>query len=75
MDFDADVMGDEPHDAFCIGCRNALTCVLQTARQPVNPEATVGVEHDFDDRSIFEIASDRRSKRGAQHTRAAREGL
>ena len=75
MDLDADVMGDEPHDALGIGGRDAETSVLEAARQPVDPESTVGVEHHLDDARIFEIAGNRRPQRGAQHACATGESF
>ena len=53
--------------------RQALARIGQSARQPVDPEPAVGVEHHLDDRGVFEKAGDRRPERGAQHARAARD--
>ena len=75
MHFDADMMGDEPDDALGVGGRDAAAGVFQSPRQPVDPEPAVGVEHHLDNGGVFEVASDRRSERGAQHARAAGEGL
>ena len=75
MHFDADMMGDEADDPLGVGGRNAAAGVFQSARQPVDPEPAIGIEHHLDDAGVFEIAGDRRSQRGAQHARAAGEGL
>ena len=75
MDLDADMMGDEPHDALGVGRGDAATGVLKPARQPVDPEPAIGIEHHLDDAGVFEIAGDRGAKRGAQHARAAGEGF
>ena len=75
MNLDADMVRDEANDAFGIGRGDAAAGVLKAARQPVDPEPTVGVQHHLDDARIFEIAGDRRPKRGAQHARAAGEGF
>ena len=75
MNLDADMVRDEPHDAFGVGGRDAAPGVLETARQPIDPEPTVGIEHHLDDARIFEIAGNRRPERGAQHARAAGEGF
>ena len=75
MNFDADMVGDEPHDAFGVGGRDAEARVLEAARQPVDPEPAVGIEHHLDDGRIFEKARDRWSERRAQHACAARESF
>ena len=75
MDLDADMVGDEPHDPLGVGGRHPAAGILQPARQPVDPEPAVGIEHHLDDAGVFEIAGDRRSERGAQHARAAGKGF
>ena len=75
MDLDADMMRDEPDDPFGISRADTAASILQSARQPVDPQPAVGIEHDLDDARIFEIAGDRGAERGAQHARAAREGF
>src|SRR5208337_4531938 len=75
MNLDADMVGDEAHDAFGVGGGDAAPGVFETARQPIDPEPTVGVEHHLDDARIFEITGNRWPKRGAQHARAAGEGF
>ena len=46
--------------------------VRQPIGQPVDPDAAIRIEHDLDNRRIFKPCRDRRSQRGAQHARAAR---
>ena len=75
MDLDADMVSDQPNDAFGVGSRDAEAGVLQSARETIDPEPAVGVQHDFGDGRIFEITRDRRAKRGAQHARAASVGF
>ena len=75
MNLDPDMMGDEPHDALGVGGRDAEAGVLEAARQPVDPEPAVGIEHHLDDAGIFEIAGNRWPQRGAQHPRAAGESF
>ena len=75
MHFDADMVRDEPDDPLGVGGRNAAAGVFQSAPQPVDPEPAIGVEHHLDDAGVFEIAGDRGSQGGAQHARAAGEGL
>jgi hypothetical protein len=73
MDLDTDVMRNQAHDAFGVCGRDAAAGIFEAARQPVDPQATVGVEHHLDDARIFEIAGDRGAERGAQHARTAGE--
>ena len=73
MNLGANVMGDQPNDALAVGSGQAFAGVRQAARQPVDPQPAIGVEHHLDDRRIFEKARDRRTERRAQHARAARD--
>ena len=66
------MMGDEPHDAFTIGCGQNLPRIGQALGQPVHPDATIGIEHDLDHRRVVQEAGDGGSERGAQHARTAR---
>ena len=75
MDLYADMMGDEPDDALGIGWGDPATGVLKPARQPVDPEPAIGIEHHLDNAGIFEIAGDRGAKRRAQHASSAGEGF
>ena len=75
MDLGADMVGDEADDPLAIGGGRGTPGVLQPARQPVDPEPAVGIEHHLDDAGVFEKAGDRGTKRRAQHARAARESL
>ncbi len=53
MHFDADMVGNEPNDPLRIGRRHAAAGILNPARQPIDPEAAIGIEHDLDDAGIF----------------------
>ena len=75
MDLDADMVGDQPNDAFGVGGRDAEARVLQSSRKAIDPEPAVGVQHDFGDGRIFEITRDRRAERRAQHARATSVGF
>jgi len=75
MNLGADMMRDKSQDAFAIARRQTLSGIGKSTRQPVDPEPTVGVEHNLDDRWVFKPERDRRAKRGAQHARATRRRL
>src|SRR5208337_1521067 len=75
VNLDANMMRDEPHDAFGVGWRDAETSVLEAARQPVDPKPAVWIQHHLDDAWIFEKTGNRLSQRGAQHARAAGESF
>ena len=73
MDLHADVMGDQSDNALGVVRRDAAASVFESPRQPVDPKATIGVEHYLDDARVFQIAGDGRAECGAQHARAAGE--
>ena len=75
MDLDADMVSDKPDDAFCVNGRDAEARILQSACEAVDPEPAVGVQHHLGDGRIFEVPRYRRTKRGAQHARAASVGF
>ena len=68
----ADMMRDEPDDAFAIAGRQTLSRIDKPTGQPIDPEPAVGVEHDFDDGGVFQPKRNGGAKCGAQHARAAR---
>ncbi len=70
MDFGADVMGDQAHDALAIGGRQALPRIGEAFGKAVDPEPAIGVEHHLNDARILKESGDGRTKRGAQHARA-----
>jgi hypothetical protein len=75
MNLDANMVRDEAHDAFGVRRGDAAFGILQSTRQPIDPEPTIWIEHHLDDAGIFEIAGNRWPKRGAQHARAAGKGF
>ena len=72
MDFGADVMGDEANDSLSIGRRQPCARVRQPIGQPVDPDASIRIEHDLDNRRVFKPRGDHRPQRGAQHAGATR---
>src|SRR3546814_6529286 len=56
----------------CSSDLQSFARVGQAFTEPIDPKASVGVEHDFDDGGIGEPGGDRRAERCAQHPRAAR---
>ena len=49
MDLDTDMMRNEAHDALGVRWRDAAAGIFETAGQTIDPQATVGIEHHFDD--------------------------
>jgi hypothetical protein len=49
MDFGPDMVRDETHNPLAVGSRQALAGVSQAPCQAVDPQATVGIQHDFHD--------------------------
>ena len=75
MDLDTDMMRNETHDALGVCRGDATASLLEAARQPVDPQPTIGIEHYLDDAGVFEIGGNRRPERSAQHARAAGESF
>src|SRR5262249_20470680 len=65
----------EPDNPLGIGWRDAAAGILKPSRKTVDPQPAVRVEHHLHDRGIFEVAADGAAERGAEHSRAAFEGL
>jgi len=72
MDLSPDMVRDQPDDPFAIGGRHPAPRIGNPRSQPVDPEPTVGIEHDLDDRRIIEPKRDLWSKCRAQHARTTR---
>ena len=75
VDLGADMVRHQAHDPLAVGGGQGAAGILQTAREPIDPEPAVGVQHHFDDRRVFEEGCDSRPERGAQHARAAGKGF
>lgn len=71
MHFRADVGGDQADDAFAIGLGQFHTQRRTARRQPIDPQGTVGVEHDFHHVRVFQRGGDQRPHGCAQHLDAA----
>jgi hypothetical protein len=67
----ANMMRDQPDDAFPVGSGQAFVGFRQTLREPINPQPTVRIEHHLDDRGIFKVARDGWTECRAQHPRTA----
>jgi hypothetical protein len=72
MHLRADMVRDEAHDTLAIVWRQTFAGIDETARQPIDPEPTVGIKHDLDDFGIFQEQRDGWTERGAQHACATR---
>ena len=75
MNFDANMMGDQPDDPLAISRRQPLPCIGQTFGEPIHPDAAIGIQHHLDHSWIFQKASNRCPERGAQHPRTTRNRL
>ena len=75
MNLGADMVRYEAHNPLAVSGGQRASAILEPARQPVDPEPAVRIEHHLDDRRVFEEGGDRGAERGAQHARAAGEGL
>ncbi len=71
MNLRADMMRDQPNDAFAIGGGQALARVGKPFGQAVDPQPPVRVQHHLDHGRVFKQPGDGRTERGAQHARAA----
>ena len=71
MDLGADMVRDEADDPLAVRRREPLTCIRKPVSKPVDPEPTVGIEHDLDDRRVCEPGGHVRSERCAEHAGAA----
>ncbi len=54
MHLDADLVGNQPHDALPVGGRQHLARIGQPLGQPVHPDPAVGVQHDLDHRWVLQ---------------------
>jgi hypothetical protein len=73
MDLRADMVGDQTDDAFAVFRRQALARIGEALGEAVDPEPSVRVQHHLNDARVFQEGRDGRAKRGAQHSRAARD--
>jgi hypothetical protein len=72
MHLGTDMVCDKAHDAFAIIWRQTLAGIDKTTRQSINPEPTIGIEHDLDNLWVFQEERDGWTERGAQHACATR---
>ncbi len=73
MNLRADMVRDQPHDAFAIGGRHRLAGIGKPFGQAIDPNPAVRIQHHFDHSRVFQKARDGRAERGAQHACAARD--
>ncbi len=75
VDLGADMMRNQPDDPLAVVCSHPGARVGQPARQPVDPEPSVGIEHHLDDGRVFQPRRNRRPERGPEHAGAADRNL
>ncbi len=66
------MMRDKADDPLAIGGGQHRARIGNPKPEPVDPEPSVGIEHDFDDRRVFKPGPDLGPKRRAEHARTAR---
>ena len=70
MHFGMHMGGDQSDDAFAVGGREADAQRFAPTAQPIDPQRTVGVEHDFHHVGVVQGLGDVRPHRRAQHAHA-----
>ncbi len=75
MDLGADVVGDQANNPLAIARAHPGAGIRKAARQPVDPQPSIRIEHHLDNRGVLEPARDRRPKSRTQHARAAERNL
>ena len=71
MRLGADMVGDQPDDAFSLQRAHLLIRLGYAAIEMIDPEPAIGVEHDFGDIGVIEPGGDRRAERAPQHRSTA----
>jgi hypothetical protein len=72
MHLGADMVCDKAHDALAIARRQVFARIDKTARQPIDPEAAIGIEHALDYFGVFQEQREGGTECSAQHAGAAR---
>jgi hypothetical protein len=60
-----DMMGDEANDPLAVTGPQPFACVRKSILPPVDPDAAIRIEHDFDDAGTFKPCRDRRRARSS----------
>jgi hypothetical protein len=55
MHLRAYVVRHQTNDALAIGRRQGFAGINEAARQPVDPQPSIWIEHDLDDCVIFQV--------------------
>ena len=71
MHLGAHMVSDKANDPLAVGRGHEDGTSADPLAEPVDPEAAVGVEHDFDDLGVGEPFGYRAAERGTQHACAA----
>src|SRR3546814_17382528 len=70
MNLDPDVVRDQPDDSLGVGWRQGLAGIAKAFAAPADPEATVGIEHHFDDGGTENPTRHRYAPGGVHHSAA-----
>jgi len=58
MDLSADTVREQAHDPLAVGRGHRPSAVLQTTRQPIDPEPAIGIEHHLKEAEIRFLCRD-----------------
>jgi hypothetical protein len=65
------MVSNQPNDPLTVGGGQSFAGVGQTARQPIDPQSAIWIEHHLDNVRIFQEPSDCWTQRRAQHACSA----
>ncbi|MNV19392.1 hypothetical protein D3C71_1102530 [compost metagenome] len=72
VDLLSDVVGHQSDDPLALGGLQAMRRQFKPARQPIQPDPAVRIEHDFHHIRVRQRGQERRAKGRAEHFQAAR---
>lgn len=75
MNLCADMVRNQTDDAFAVSDGKLFAGVGEAVAQPVHPQAPVGIEHDLDNRRVFEPCGNVGAERGPEHARTTGESF
>ena len=73
MDLCADMVRDQTYDALAVSGGELYARIGEAVAQPVDPKTSVRIEHDLDNRRVFEPCGHVGPQSGPEHASAACE--